>query len=542
MQVLKQSTQIKVRIGPFVDATDGVTPEVGVTLGAADQAELLKADGAATVDISGATWAAVTGADGWYDLTLTTSHTDTVGTLAVVVQDSSVCLPVFARFQVVEEAVYDALFAASAAGYQVPIWSSAGATVNLSATTIKTATDVETDTADIQSRLPAALNGGKMDSVVPDTQKVDVNTIKTQAVTCAAGVTVGVYVGGTGAAALETTAQSILTDTAEIGVAGAGLTEAGGTGDQFTAIPDMATASSQATIAGYIDTEIGTIITHLTDIKGATWSALTDSLEAIRDRGDAAWITATGFSTHSAADVWAVGTRTITGGTITTYTGNTPQTGDAYAVVNSGTYGNSALKTIIDTLDDYVDTEVAAIKAKTDQLTFTVPNQVDSNALTVVGTADDAVLAAIAALSIPTAVQIRTEIDSNSTQLAAIVADTNELQSDWTNTGRLDTILDTIASNVVLVLADTGTDGVVLSAAQMNKIADHVRRRTQANVEASSDGDAVSLGSLYGFIQQAQESSVSGGTLTVKKTDGSTTLGTKTIASSAAADPVTGIS
>lgn len=38
----------------------------------------------------------------------------------------------------------------------------------------------------------------------------------------------------------------------------------------------------------------------------------TDSLQALRDRGDAAWITATGFSTHSAADVWAVATRALT--------------------------------------------------------------------------------------------------------------------------------------------------------------------------------------------------------------------------------------
>src|SRR3990170_3470414 len=39
-----------------------------------------------------------------------------------------------------------------------------GSTVALSATTVKTATDVETDTADIQTRLPAALVSGKMDS------------------------------------------------------------------------------------------------------------------------------------------------------------------------------------------------------------------------------------------------------------------------------------------------------------------------------------------------------------------------------------------
>lgn len=43
-----------------------------------------------------------------------------------------------------------------------------------------------------------------------------------------------------------------------------------------------------------------------------TFDQTTDSLEAIRDRGDAAWLTAAGFSTHSAADVWAVGTRTLT--------------------------------------------------------------------------------------------------------------------------------------------------------------------------------------------------------------------------------------
>lgn len=129
-----------------------------------------------------------------------------------------------------------------------------------------------------------------------------------------------------------------------------------------------------------------------------------------------------------------------------------------------------------------------------------------------------------------------------STSLATILADTNELQTDWANGGRLDLILDAIAANVVLVLADTGTDGVVLSAATCNKIADHVRRRTQANVEASSDGDTLSLLSEYGFIQMAQESAASGTTLTVKRTDGTTTLGTRTLAADAAADPVTGVS
>lgn len=73
-----------------------------------------------------------------------------------------------------------------------------------------------------------------------------------------------------------------------------------------------------------------------------------------------------------------------------------------------------------------------------------------------------------------------------------------------------------------------------------NKIADHVRRRTQANVEASADGDALSVGSHYGQIQEAQNASVSGATLTIKKTDG-TALGTKTLTTDGSALPVVGI-
>lgn len=40
-------------------------------------------------------------------------------------------------------------------------------------------------------------------------------------------------------------------------------------------------------------------------IQGATFDTATDSLEAIRNRGDAAWITATGFSTLTGADIRA---------------------------------------------------------------------------------------------------------------------------------------------------------------------------------------------------------------------------------------------
>ena len=82
------------------------------------------------------------------------------------------------------------------------------------------------------------------------------------------------------------------------------------------------------------------------------------------------------------------------------------------------------------------------------------------------------------------------------------------------------------------------------NSTERNKIADHVRRRTQANVEASADGDTLSKSSEYGFIQQAQESNTvdNAGSLTIYKTDGLTELGQITLATDAAADPVVGAS
>ncbi len=110
---LKQSTSIKIRMGPYVDATDGFTPEVGLTIGAADQAEVLKANGVATVAMSGA-FAAIASADGWYDYTVATGDVDTVGEVVFSLQDSSVARPAFTRGYVLEEAVYNAWFGASA--------------------------------------------------------------------------------------------------------------------------------------------------------------------------------------------------------------------------------------------------------------------------------------------------------------------------------------------------------------------------------------------------------------------------------------------
>ena len=110
MQYLKQSTVVKVVVGPFLDKDDGLTPETGITLGAADRAEAVKHDAASVTDISGNTFAAITDADGLYNLTLSADDTATLGMLTVYVDDVSVCLAVRADYMVVPANVWDSLF------------------------------------------------------------------------------------------------------------------------------------------------------------------------------------------------------------------------------------------------------------------------------------------------------------------------------------------------------------------------------------------------------------------------------------------------
>jgi len=99
-------------------------------------------------------------------------------------------------------------------------------------------------------------------------------------------------------------------------------------------------------------------------------------------------------------------------------------------------------------------------------------------------------------------VEVRTEIDSNSTQLAAIVADTNELQ----------------------------TDDVPGLIAALNNVSVADLLTTQMTEAYASDGTAPTLAQAIFLIQQTiGDFSISGTTLTAKKLDGSTTAATYTL-------------
>lgn len=277
-----------------------------------------------------------------------------------------------------------------------------GATVGLSGTTVKTATDVETDTADIQTRIPAALSSGNM--------KCDVLALS---------------------------------------------------GD--TAAADNAESFFDGT--GYAGTN--NVIPTVTLVN-----------------------------------------------TLTTYTGNTPQTGDSYAIVNHGTYGNSAIRTIVaaiqtvlagitslaswlgalagKTADASTQTEIRATTAgagytiTTDSLEA-LRDRGDTAWITATSvTVSDKTGFKLAsdglALVTTWTVDITGSLSGSVGSISGVTFPTNFAALGINVSGHIsrvvlvdttttNTDLVAVASNVSLILADTGTDGVVLSSSTQQSIA-----------------------------------------------------------------------
>lgn len=212
--------------------------------------------------------------------------------------------------------------------------------------------------------------------------KVDVNTIKTQTVTCAAGVTVLASVG-TAATSTAQTGDAF----ALIGATGSGLTSLAtqasvNTIDDFldTEIAAIkaktdnlpaspANEATLTTIAGYLDTEIAAIKAKTDNLPASP--AATGDIPSAATIADAVWDEAT--SGHS------------TGGTTGAALIAAGSAGDPWSTSLPGAYsagtaghiiGNrvdvvlSTLATAaaLQTVDDFLDTEIAAIKAKTDNL------------------------------------------------------------------------------------------------------------------------------------------------------------------------------
>lgn len=105
MMFLKQSTAVDVPVGPFVDSTDGNTAETALTITQPDIR--LKKNGAAWAQKSAAQTLSHEEA-GWYEVSLSTTDTDTLGHLMLAIHESG-ALPVWREFMVLPANVYDGL-------------------------------------------------------------------------------------------------------------------------------------------------------------------------------------------------------------------------------------------------------------------------------------------------------------------------------------------------------------------------------------------------------------------------------------------------
>ena len=102
---LRQSTSQIIRFGPFLDSTDGVTPETALTIAQADMQ--LSKDGGAFAQ-KNATGNATHDTDGWYSTTLDTTDSGTTGDFKIQINVAG-ALPVWVTYFVLTQSAYDAL-------------------------------------------------------------------------------------------------------------------------------------------------------------------------------------------------------------------------------------------------------------------------------------------------------------------------------------------------------------------------------------------------------------------------------------------------
>lgn len=467
---LKQSTAYTFRFGPFLDDTDGKTAETGLTISQAD-VRLSKNGGnfAQKNESSSSSHDEI----GYYIVVLDTTDTNTVGELLVAVHESG-ALPVFKTFQVVEEAIYDAVFAASA--------------------TLVTKIDA-------------------IDTVV-DAVKVVTDAISTN---------------GSGLSAVPWNSSWDAEVQSEVA-------------DALVAIGLDHLVSASVAGSDVVDNSI--VAKLVSKESTADWDDFvntTDSLQALRDRGDAAWTTGSGGSAPTAAAiadaVWdEAASGHNTGGTFGKYVRQLKEgTISVESAVNDASATTTSFVTDLTeaTDDHYIGKTLAFTSGNLSSQSRIIS---DYNGTTKAITFDEALTEApadndefiILSTHAHTVTEIkeavRTEMDSNSTKLAAIVADTAEI--------------GTAGAGLTAVPWNASWDAEVqsectdaLNAYDPPTKAEMDAMWTTAMTESyASDGAAMTPAqALYMILCSVSEFSISSTTITGKKLDGSTTAMTWTI-------------
>jgi hypothetical protein len=464
---LRQSTASQeVSLGYFLDSTDGNSAENGLTIANTD-IKIRKGGGTTLTNKNSG--GATNISDGIYSAVLDATDTNTLGDLVIYCHPTG-ALATKIEYTVLPAASYDALITN---GLNDLSAAQVNAEVDTALSDYDGPTNAEMEARTVTSSTYAtAANLAVVDDVV-DAILVDTDDLQSNQ---------GNFATATGFATVSQIAD--VPTVAEFNA-------------RTIVSANYATASNLAAVDTVVDAilvDTGTTLpATLTDMSGSGFSTSTDSLEALRNRGDSDWVTGGGGSAPTVAQI-----RTEMDDNSTKL---------ASILTDTGT-------TIPATLTDMSG---PTFSTSTDSLEA-IRNRGDSSWTTGAGG------------SSPTVEQIRAELDDNSTKLAAILLDTAEIANVPTVTqfnartllaaDYFDPASDAVANVTLVDTTTTNTD--MLSASDV--------LTTQMTESYAADGTAPTLAeAIFLSMQNLQDFSFSGTTQTVKKIDGSTTAATYTL-------------
>ena len=451
--VLRQSTASQeLLLGPFFDRTDGVTAETGLTIANTD-VRISKAGANIVAKNSGG---GTHDELGVYQITLDATDTNTVGTLDIFVDDSE-ALPIWTKCLVLEEAVFDITYAAAADG-GVPVDSIASGAID--------AASIATGAIDADAIAASAIGASEIAADAIGASEIAAAAITNAEMAIDGSELTAVPYNSSWDAEIQSEAADALTAydpptraelTADIG-----------------GLNDLSTADVNA----QVDTALQDIhLDHLLAVNydPASQPGVATSLfnEIIENDGGVARFTANALEQGPSAG-GSGGLTPIVSGTAQGGTASTIQLAASTSLaddrLNSGvcinlTGGTGAGQTR--PVSDYVNsTDTATVEPDwvTNPSSDTTYEGVACGVNVVMWDGADITT------TLQTAADIRTEIDSNSTQLAAIVSDTNELQTDDVPglISALDTVVDRVETDTQDLQAQIGTDGDGLTAVPYN--------------------------------------------------------------------------
>ncbi len=454
---LKQSTAVDILLGPFLDDTDGKTAETGLTI---EDEHVLLSKAGQTLAAKNDTNDAGHDAGGYHNCPLNATDTSTVGQLTITCHMSG-ALPVRLDYHIVEEAVYDAMYGASATG---PLQSTtAGRTLDVNATG-EAGLDLDNSSGTIDAAQLGAdcITSAKIADDAISAEHINTGALSADAFAADALVAATFATGAFTADAFA--ADALVAATFATGAF---------TADAFAA--DALVAATFATGAFTADAFAADALV------AATFKA-----SSLDGKGD--WNTTVPDAAGTAATPAEVATA-LTDINLD----HLAKTGDA------------TLTNIVE--DNTVFAHLLAIGAD-------ISDYDDS-------TDSLEAIAGAGGGGAPTVDQIRAEMDSNSTQLAAIVADTNELQTDDIPT-TLATIAGYLDAEIAQILEDTGTTlpDKILAYFQLvcrSDAAIATDRATELGEIQNNEGSGIGDWSNTGSSMEA----VSGRSVSIKdKTDG----------------------